>query len=61
MLSWSRGPKSTDGIWWKHWYENVIESTGFQKLKKRDISIESKYDSIYNEAMKYYNYLSIIF
>ncbi len=58
MLSWEKGNHPNDGIWWKHWYENVIESTGFQKLKKRDISIESKYDSIYNEAMKYYNYLS---
>ena len=24
---------------------------------KKDINIENKYDSIYNESMKYYNYL----
>ena len=25
--------------------------------EKKDISIENKYDSIYNDSMKYYNYL----
>ena len=36
---------------------NVIKTTGFQKYKKKDINIESEYDSIYNESMKYYAYL----
>ena len=57
MLNWEKGNHSTDGIWWKHWYENVIQSTSFQDFKKKDISIENKYDSIYNESMNYYNYL----
>ena len=46
-----------DGIWWKVWYDSVIKTTEFQKYKKKDINIEYKYDSIYNESMKYYNYL----
>ena len=57
MLEWEEGNKTTDGIWWKIWYDNVIKTTGFKKFKKRDITIENKYDSIYNESMKYYNYL----
>lgn len=29
MLSWPAGPKPEDGVWAKHWYENVHRSTGF--------------------------------
>ena len=57
MLSWEKGSHVSDGIWWKHWYDNVIETTGFQRYQKKDINIENKYDSIYNESMEYYNYL----
>ena len=57
MLRWGKGSHAYDGIWWKFWYDNVITTTGFQKYEKKDITIEKKYDSIYNESMKYYNYL----
>ena len=30
MLSWPPGPRATDGVWAKHWYERVERSTGFQ-------------------------------
>jgi hypothetical protein len=30
MLSWPAGPRATDGIWAKHWYERVERSTGFE-------------------------------
>ena len=57
MLEWKKGTHINDGIWWECWYDNVIQTTGFQKYIKKDITIENKYDSIYNESMKYYNYL----
>ena len=57
MLSWQTGYHSNDGIWAKHWYDKVINSIGFKPYKEKDISIEKKYDSIYNEAMIYYKYL----
>ena len=57
MLKWKKGNHVNDGIWWKVWYDSVIKTTEFQKYKKKDINIEYKYDSIYNESMKYYNYL----
>jgi hypothetical protein len=31
MLSWPRGLRETDGIWAKHWYTEVAESTSFRK------------------------------
>ena len=30
MMSWPPGPRATDGVWAKHWYERVERSTGFQ-------------------------------
>lgn len=29
MLAWSAGPKPFDGVWAKHWYDAVHQSTGF--------------------------------
>ncbi len=57
MLKWEKGYYSTDGIWWKEWYDNVIKTTKFKKIKKKDIHIENKYDSIYNDSIKYYAYI----
>ena len=60
MLHWEKGNHQNDGIWWHHWYDNVINTTGFQRYRKKDITIENKFDSIYNEAMEYYNYFKEI-
>ena len=57
MLRWKEGNHASDGIWWKSWYDNVIKTTRFKQYEKKDINIENKYDSIYNESMKYYTYL----
>ncbi len=29
MLSWPPGPRASDGVWARHWYHSVWESTGF--------------------------------
>jgi len=35
MLSWPPGLRETDGIWAKHWYTEVAESTSFRKQAHR--------------------------
>ena len=60
MLHWKKGNHRDDGIWWHHWYDSVIKTTGFQKYQEKDITIENEFDSIYNEAMEYYNYFTNI-
>ena len=57
MLQWKKGNHAGDGIWWEHWYNNVINSSGFQKYQKKEITIENQYDSIYYESLEFYNYL----
>ena len=36
MLSWAPGLRETDGVWAKHWYEEVARSTSFRKPRPRD-------------------------
>jgi len=57
MLQWEKGNHPQDGIWWKHWYDNVITTTHFQKFSKNQNELDQKYQSIYDEALDYYNKL----
>ncbi len=36
MLSWPPGPRATDGVWARHWYDAVEASTGFNAYRPRD-------------------------
>ncbi len=36
MLAWPAGPRSTDGVWAKHWYASVWASTGFDASRSTD-------------------------
>ena len=57
MLKWEKGNHPQDGIWWKHWYDNVITTTHFQKPSSNQSELYKKYPSIYDEALDYYNKL----
>jgi hypothetical protein len=34
MLSWPAGPRDTDGVWARYWYEGVWRSTGFGRYRE---------------------------
>ena len=34
MFKMGKRESSKDGIWWHHWYDNVIKTTHFQKFSK---------------------------
>lgn len=36
MLHWPAGPRASDGIWAKHWYHAVWQSTGFQAAEREN-------------------------
>ena len=57
MLKWSKGSHPQDGIWSKHWYDNVIKTTHFQKFPSILNELHSKYQPIYDEALDYYQKL----
>jgi hypothetical protein len=35
MLSWPPGPRESDGVWGRHWYDSVWKSTGFAPYRPR--------------------------
>jgi hypothetical protein len=39
MLHWAAGPRDTDGVWAKYWYDAVIASTGFEPYVKRPVEV----------------------
>ena len=55
MLKWKKGTHYSDGIWSKHWYNNVIKTNSFSNYGKKDINIPSKYKNIYEDALDIYN------
>ena len=57
MLSWPKGGRKTDGVWATHWYENVINSTGFIKPKEKKINIDRQLYDIYKKCMQDYEVL----
>ena len=54
MLNWPKGSRDTDGIWGKYWYNNVIDSTGFNPYTVKNSEVPDEYKSIYKESLKLY-------
>lgn len=57
MLSWPPGTRETDGVWAKHWYEEVIRSTSFQPYQAREGIIPDRLHEIHEQCRKCYERL----
>lgn len=57
MLSWAPGPRKTDGIWAKHWYTEVAESTSFQPYQAKNESVPESLREIHARCREYYERL----
>jgi len=57
MLRWEKGAYLTDGIWWKHWYNNIINTDRFENFEKKNTGLTKEYDLIYDEALYFYEEL----
>jgi hypothetical protein len=54
MLSWPSGPRDSDGVWAKYWYDSVCNSTGFAAYRKREYRLSDKDRAIARRARPYY-------
>jgi len=54
MASWEKGPKSYDGCWASHWYENVHRSTGFQAYEEKSQEVPAYLNSLLEDALPYF-------
>jgi hypothetical protein len=57
MLSWPPGKRDTDGVWAKHWYSAVEESTGFQPYKPKPDRVPDTLLPLYESCLPYYERL----
>ncbi|CAN5693531.1 branched chain amino acid aminotransferase [soil metagenome] len=57
MLSWPPGLRESDGVWAKHWYAEVANSTGFRSYAKKDEEVPSRLRGVYEECRALYEQL----
>lgn len=57
MLTWPTGPRSTDGVWAKHWYESVEGSTGFTPYRPRSVTTPDTLRPVLEACQPYYRRL----
>lgn len=57
MLKWEAGGIPEDGVWAKHWYDNVHNTTGFEEQKQKTIKIAPQLGPLLAEAQPYYESL----
>lgn len=57
MLTWPPGPRGSDGVWAKHWYESLYRSTGFQPYVFKAQRLSAHLESLVRECEPYYRHL----
>lgn len=60
MLSWPAGPRDSDGVWAKYWYDTVIASTGFAPYRPREVSLSGAAEQAEADSRPYYERLSAV-
>jgi adenylyl-sulfate kinase len=57
MLSWPPGPRDTDGVWAKHWYDAVVKTTSFQPYTPKNPQAPPELSGLLDEARELYRQL----
>ncbi len=57
MLRWEKGPRPTDGVWGKHWYAAVEDSTRFGTYKPKAEPMPSSVHGLYKSCLGIYQRL----
>ena len=57
MLQWPAGPRDSDGIWAKYWYDSVWQSTGFAPYRERSYELDAHAKAIVEQARPHYEKL----
>ena len=59
MLSWPPGLRATDGVWAKHWYREVQNSTGFAPPRGEVAKVPPRLGKVYEQCRESYERLRI--
>jgi hypothetical protein len=57
MLSWAPGLRPTDGVWAKHWYKEVVHTTGFRPYTPRAEPVPEQWTELYRRCLECYEEL----
>ncbi len=57
MLEWPKGPRKEDGVWARHWYDAVHQSTEFGKPPAVLPPIQNDHQNILDQALPIYDQL----
>ena len=57
MLSWPPGPRDTDGVWAKYWYDAVLKSTTFGPYKPKNEPVPPHLAGLLDETEEIYRQL----
>lgn len=58
MLSWPAGRRPTDGVWAKHWYGNVEQSTGFGPHRPKREPVPGSLTAVLDHCRRCYDQLA---
>ena len=57
MLSWPTGYRDSDGVWASHWYNRVIESTGFKPHQEKQTPLTDHESTVAKACQADYAFL----
>jgi hypothetical protein len=57
MLQWPKGTRESDGVWAKHWYHSVNNSTGFAPYSEKHLQLNDEQVSVVNQVRPFYQQL----
>jgi Sulfotransferase domain len=57
MLSWPPGPRESDGVWAKYWYQEVETSTSFRPYQTRSGELPESLAEVHRRCREYYEQL----
>lgn len=57
MLHWTKGRQITDGVWARHWYASVEQSTGFEPFRPKTEPMPSSVHGLYKSCLGIYQRL----
>jgi hypothetical protein len=57
MLSWAPGPRESDGVWARHWYAEVEQSSGFAPYSPKSEPVPDRLRELYDRCLELYKEL----
>ncbi len=57
MLRWPAGPRDSDGVWARYWYDQVLASTGFVPYSRRRVELPATSLATVEHCRPYYERL----